>query len=137
MSTAYNTACLVTKLAFIVALIGFVILAGVLFMLSGFLNPGEGQDLFLSMLCGGIYIIGSIIIIGDRFSIPVMVASGIILNLIGAFCWSPAIGSNEAYFAMIGIVLTSLWVLCVALRITTANKTAHTNPLPRSESKPE
>jgi len=118
MLATYNTACLVTKLAFIAALIGFVILSGMLFMFSGFLNPGEGQDLFLSMLCGGVYIVGSIIIIGDRFSIPVMVVSGIILNLMGAFYWTPALGSNEAYFAVIGIVLTSLWFLCVALRIT-------------------
>lgn len=125
MLTAYNISCLITKFAFIAALIGFVILSGMLFMFSGFLNPSEGQDLFLSMLCGGVYIVGSIIVIGDRFSVPVMIVSGIILNLVGAFYWAPALGSNEAYFAVIGIALTSLWFISATLRLTIANKPSH------------
>jgi len=125
MKSAFYTTSLIAKIVFGFASIGLVILSGFILLFSGFLNPGEGGDFFLNMLCAGIYTIGSMFVIGGRFGISVMVALGIILNLIGAIYWVPALGSSEAYFAVIGIVLTSLWVICIALRITTANKTSH------------
>ena len=125
MQSTFYTASLIAKIAFGFASIGLIILSGFVLLFSGFLNPGEGRDLFLSMLCAGIYTIGSAIVIGDRFGIPVMLALGIILNILGAICWVPALGSSEAYFAVIGIALTSLWVVCAALRIATANKASH------------
>jgi hypothetical protein len=125
MQSAFYTAALIAKIAFGFASIGLVVLSGFLLLFSGFLNPGEGRDLFLNMLCAGIYTIGSVIVIGDRFSIPMMLTLGIILNILGAVFWFPALGSSEAYFAVIGVALTSLWVICIALRIATANKASH------------
>ncbi|MDB4618235.1 hypothetical protein OAG53_01020 [Akkermansiaceae bacterium] len=135
MQSAFYTASLIAKVAFGLASIGLFILSGFVLLFSGVLNPGEGRDLFMNMLCAGIYTVGSVIVIGERLSIPVMFILGIILNILGAISWVPAIGSSEAHFAVIGIVLTSLWVICATLRILTANKAAHTNPLPRPESK--
>jgi len=122
---AFNVACVITKVAFVFAFVGYTILGAALMMFSGFINSAqEGRELTLTMLCGGIYIVGSIFAIGDRLNATAMAAAGIILSSIGAVVWVPTIGSNEPQFAYIGITLSVLWIICITLKIskTKANK---------------
>jgi hypothetical protein len=132
--SAFNTACVITKVAFVCALLGYVILGAALVMMSGFINNArEGQAIALTMLCGGIYIIGSLFAIGDRMNATAMAAAGVILNILGAAVWVPTIGSNEPQFAVIGIFLSVLWLVCIILKYA-KTKGAAPNRLTRSES---
>lgn len=120
MTSAYRAFCLISKAAFGAALTGFVLLAAMILLFSGFLNPGEGNRLFLGMFCGGAYLVGSIFSIGERFGATTMVCLGILLNLFGAVYWVPSWGSSESYIAVIGVALTLLWCVCIVLRIASA-----------------
>jgi hypothetical protein len=125
---AFNVACVITRVAFVSALVGYIILGAVLIMMSGFVNGArEGQSIAVTMLCGGIYIIGSLFAVGDRLSATAMAAAGLILNLVGAAFWVPTIGSNEQQFGVIGILLSLLWFVCIVLKFskTKANKAQH------------
>lgn len=125
---AFNVACVITRVAFAFALVGYIILGAALIIMSGFVNSArEAQSIAVTMLCGGIYIIGSLFAIGDRLSANAMAAAGLILNLVGAAFWVPTIGSNEQQFAVIGILLSLLWFVCIVLKYskTKANKAQH------------
>ena len=123
---AFNTACVITKVAFVFALVGYIILGAALVMMSGFINSArESQAIALTMLCGGIYILGSLFAIGDRLNATAMAIAGLILNSVGAVVWVPTIGSSEGQFAVIGMLLSLLWLVCIVLKYakTKANKT--------------
>ena len=125
---AFNIVYVITKVAFGLALVGYIILGAALIMMSGFVNSArEVQSIAVTMLCGGIYIIGSLFAIGDRLGATAMAVAGLILNLIGAAFWIPTIGSNEQHFAVIGILLSILWFVCIVLKYskTKANKVQH------------
>ncbi|MFZ9937017.1 MAG: hypothetical protein ACO3JG_08125 [Luteolibacter sp.] len=122
---AFNTACVITKVAFVFALVGYIILGAALVMMSGFINSArEGQAIALTMSCGGIYIIGSLFVIGDKLNATAMAVAGVILNLLGAAVWVPTIGSSEPQFAVIGVFLSVLWLVCIVLKYakTKANR---------------
>jgi hypothetical protein len=123
MLSTFHTTCLITKVLFVVAFICLLGISGMLFLFSGFLNLSEGKELVRTMFCGGIYTAGSAIILGEKFSILVMTVSSIFLNILGAVFWVPSLGSNESYFAVFGIVLTILSIICIILRFSTNGKT--------------
>ena len=116
MDSTYFIISLVARAAFTAALIGFVLLSP--FTLSwGCFNPDEGDEIFVRTLCGGTYIIGSIVAIGDTFRLPMMVTLGVFLNLLGAVYWTPSWVFGDPVFAVFGIALTLVWCGCIVLRV--------------------
>ena len=112
----FRLACVITRVAFMLALFGYAILGAALFMFSGFMSRREGLEISLWMLCGGIYIIGSLFAIGDKLSAKMLVVVGVLLNLHGVLFWAPSWGSGELHLAVIGLVLSMLWLLCILLK---------------------
>lgn len=116
--SSFNIACLITKVAFVFSLVGYIFLGAVLVMMSGFITTArEGQAIVITMLCGGIYIFGSLFAIGDRLNSAAMAIVGLILNSVGAVVWVPTIGSHEPQFAVFGILLSLFWLVCIILKL--------------------
>ena len=117
MASAYRSWCQITKAVFVVALLGLALLCGAIIMFSGFLNRGEGGKIFGPILCAGVYLVGSIFTLGERFSSQQMIGIGIFLNVLGAVFWVPTLGSRESIFGIVGIGLALLWAACIISRV--------------------
>ena len=122
MSSTFYISCMIAKLIFALAFICILIIIVSLLLFFGFFNPSEIRELGVNLICGGIYTLGSFFSIGERFDKSTMLILGVLLNVLGSVWWLPTLGTSESYIALIGIILTLIWCLCIILRITSAQK---------------
>jgi hypothetical protein len=100
---------------FIVAAIPFSLFAVLLLFLDRSLGSGGASFSPMSfVLCGGIYIYGSIYALRGDLPLPLLVFAGGILNFIGAFAWVPFFRfSDGALYGLVGLGLAVAWIFAI------------------------
>jgi hypothetical protein len=97
---------------FIFVSIPFTLLA--LFMMImdlAFASGSSSSGSLVFVLCGGVYIYGSIVALRGNLPLSSLVFVGTILNIIGACAWIPqARFSNGKLLGIIGAGLTLAWI---------------------------
>ncbi len=63
---------------------------------------------------GGIYLYGSIFALRGQLSLRQLVALGLVLNVVGAFIWVPALRGRDGWaVGYPGVMLAGLWVVAL------------------------
>lgn len=101
----------IAKLTFVASLLGFILLRGIVFFFSGFMESNEKGDLYISTCFGLIYLFGSLFVLNDRIDFHRVVVFGAALNIVGAIVWVPEIGTKDTYIAVAGVLLAVLWIV--------------------------
>ncbi len=105
----------VARGVFIVAAIPFTLLAALWLFLEHALPGSPGTDTGpVFALCGGTFIYGSLIALRGQLPLAYLVFVGLVLNIIGAFVWVPALGYRSGSFiGFAGLALAGLWVVSI------------------------
>ena len=103
------------RTAFIIAAIPFTLMAALWMFLEHALPGSPGTDRgWVFALCGGFYIYGSIHCLRGELPLSLFVFFGLILNVIGAIVWIPALGYRSGNgLGYIGASLALFWMKAI------------------------